>query len=121
MEWDVEYTDEFEQWWDARTTEEQEDVAAKVLLLKKVGPLLPRPHADTIKGSRHPNMKELIVQHAGDPYRVFFAFDPRRVAILLIGGCKAGLGDERFYREYVPRADELYDEHLRTLKREGVI
>ena len=77
MEWRVEYTDQFEQWWDDLDSEEQEDVAAKVGLLERHGPTLGRPHVDTIKASRHPNMKELIVQHAGRPYRVLFAFDPR--------------------------------------------
>jgi hypothetical protein len=64
-------------------------------------------------------MRELRVQHGGDPYRVFYAFDPRRVAILLIGVNKAG--DDRFYEEFVPIADRLYDEHLDELKKEGLI
>lgn len=64
-------------------------------------------------------MKELIVQYAGRPYRALYAFDPRRTAILLIGGDKTG--DDRWYETYVPIADRLYDEHLATLKKEGVI
>jgi len=80
------------------------------------GPALGRPHVDTIKRSKHSNMKELIVQHAGRPYRVLFAFDPRRCAILLIGGDKTG--HDRWYAEYVPIADRLYDEHLATLRHE---
>jgi len=116
VEWGVEYTDHFEEWWNGLDSAEQEDVAAKVGLLEECGPALGRPHVDTIRSSRHPNMKELIVQHAGRPYRILFAFDPRRSAILLIGGDKTGR--DRWYEEYVPRADRLYDQHLETLRRE---
>ena len=116
MEWLVEYTDQFEEWWEGLTEDEQIDVDAKVRLLEQRGPALGRPHVDTIQGSRHPNMKELIVQHAGRPYRVLFAFDPRRCAILLIGGDKTG--NDRWYEEHIPIADRLYDEHLETLRRE---
>ena len=119
MEWEVELTDEFERWWDNLTEAEQEDVNAKVVLLQRFGATLPRPHSDGIRGSRHPNMKELIIQHKGRPYRVLYAFDPRRFAILLIGGDKTG--DKRWYEKYVPIADGLYDEHIGTLKREGLI
>jgi len=112
----VEYTDQFEEWWESLTEGEQINVDAKVRLLEQRGPALGRPHVDTIQGSRHPNMKELIVQHAGWPYRVLFAFDPRRCAILLIGGDKTG--NDRWYEEHIPIADRLYDEHLETLRRE---
>jgi hypothetical protein len=64
-------------------------------------------------------MRELRVQHAGDPYRVLYAFDPRRCAILLIGGNKTG--NDRWYEEFVPKADRLFDEHLETLEREGLL
>lgn len=116
MDWEVEYTDQFEQWWDGLTEAEQEDVDAKVRLLEQYGPALRRPHAGAIEGSRHRNMKELIVQHEGRPYRILFAFDPRRCAILLIGGDKTG--NDRWYEESVPIADRLYDEHLEMLRRE---
>ena len=106
----------FEEWWEGLTEGEQINVDAKVRLLEQRGPALGRPHVDTIQGSRHPNMKELIVQHAGRPYRVLFAFDPRRCAILLIGGDKTG--NDRWYEEHIPIADRLYDEHLETLRRE---
>jgi len=112
----VEYTDQFEEWWEGLTEGEQIDIDAKVRLLEQRGPVLGRPHVDTIRGSRHPNMKELIVQHAGRPYRVLFAFDPRRCAILLIGGDKTG--NDRWYEEHIPIADRLYDEHLETLRHE---
>ena len=116
--WDVEYTDEFGVWWETLTADEQESLAASVELLRQLGPHLPRPHADTIKESRHSNMKELRTQHAGRPIRTFFAFDPRRCAILLIGGDKTG--DDRFYERMVPLADDLYDSHLATLQEEGL-
>jgi len=116
MEWEVEFTREFEDWWNGLSEAEQVDVNAKVILLQKLGPSLPRPHADLIHSSRHANMKELRVQHSGRPYRVLFAFDPRRCAILLIGGDKTG--NDRWYEEFVPVADGLYDQHLEELKKE---
>jgi hypothetical protein len=115
--WDVEYTDEFGTWWDTLAVEVQVSIDRDVTLLERFGPGLARPKADTIKGSRFSNMKELRVQSQGDPYRLFFAFDPRRCAILLIGGCKAG--DDRFYERMIPEADRLYQEHLEQIKREG--
>ncbi|MCL4860753.1 MAG: type II toxin-antitoxin system RelE/ParE family toxin [Caldilineaceae bacterium] len=119
MTWYVEYTDEFGNWWDRLTAEEQESVAVYVRLLEVRGPSLPFPYCSGIQGSRHSHMRELRVQHQGRPYRVLYAFDPRRVAILLIGGDKTG--NDHWYTEYVPIADRLYDEHLQTLGREGLI
>jgi hypothetical protein len=115
VEWGVNYTNEFEVWWDGLDAEEQEDIDAKVILLQRVGPSLGRPHADTIRQSKHNNMKELIIQHGGDPYRVFFAFDPKREAILLIGGMKTD--EKKFYEKFVPIADDLFDQHLRSLEK----
>ena len=119
MAWDVEYTDEFEVWWEGLDADEQESIAASVELLERLGPQVPFPHSSGIQQSRHGRMRELRVQHQGRPYRVFYAFDPRRMAILLIGGDKAG--DDDFYDRVVPIADRLYDEHLTTLRREGLI
>ena len=116
VEYEVEFTDEFEDWWDGLTEEEQDSVAARVELLERHGPNLGRPLADVVRSSRHPNMKELRIQHAGKPYRVLFAFDPARRAILLVGGDKTG--NDRWYEEFVPVADRLFDEHLAALKRE---
>ena len=118
MKWDVEYTDEFGNWWEGLTETEQESVRASVKLLENFGPELPFPHCSGITTSRHRNMRELRVQHAGRPYRVLYAFDPRRCAILLIGGEK--IGKNRWYEEYVPIADRLYDEHLEALRKEGL-
>jgi hypothetical protein len=119
MEWIVEFTDEFEDWWNTLSEAEQEDVAAVVELLEARGPRLPFPYSSGINGSRHDHMRELRIQHAGRPYRTLYAFDPRRMAILLIGGDKTG--NERWYDEYVPLADRLYDAHLETLKIEGLL
>lgn len=119
MTWQVEFTDEFGRWWDGLNESEQTSVAVGVEKLELFGPALGRPHVDTLEGSRHANMKELRIQHGGQPYRVLFAFDPRRSAILLIGGNKGG--DERFYERMVPLADKLYDEHLEALRKEGLI
>ena len=116
-EWEVEYTDEFGTWFESLTEPEQEDIAAVVGALERGGPALGRPYVDTVSGSRHAHMKELRVQHRGHPYRILFAFDPRRCAILLIGGDKTG--NERWYEEHVPVADWLYDERLETLRREA--
>ena len=118
VEWAVEYTDQFEEWWSAVGVEAQEDIDVIVRVLEAVGPALTRPHADTVKDSRHPHMRELRVQSQGRPLRNFYAFDPRRTAILLIGGDKTGLTDERFYGTHIPIADRLYDEHLERIKRE---
>ncbi len=116
--WEVEYTDEFGEWWDSLTEEEQESIAHSVEVLRVMGPALGRPHVDTVEGSRFSNMKELRTQHKGEPYRTLFAFDPRRVAILLFGGSKAG--DDRRYDKFIPVADQLYEEYLSELM-EGLI
>jgi len=116
VEWEVEYTDEFERWWNSLSEAEQEDVAAVVGLLEQKGPRLPFPHSSGINASRHGHMRELRIQHAGRPYRTLYAFDPRRMAILLIGGDKTG--NDRWYDENVPLADTLYDEHLKELAKE---
>ena len=115
MAWEVEYTDEFGLWWETLTEDEQDSVAVVVGLLEARGPHLPFPYSSGIAGSRHSHMRELRIQHAGEPYRVLYAFDPRRVALLLIGGKKTG--DDRWYKTYIPTADRLYDEHLETLKK----
>lgn len=119
MAWDVEYTDEFADWWDSLSAQQQADIDGGVQHLIDKGPQLGRPYADTVHSSRHVNMKELRTQSQGKPLRTFFAFDPSRSAILLIGGDKTG--DKRFYDRMIPIADKLYDEHLQQLKEEGLI
>lgn len=116
MAWQVEYTDEFGTWWDTLPEDEQKRVTASVGLLELRGPNLPFPHSSGISGSRHSHMRELRVQVGGRPIRVFYVFDPRRVAILLIGGDKTGRDD--FYARLIPVADRLYDEHLAEIAAE---
>ena len=84
------------------------------------GPSLGRPHADTLKGGKVPNLKGLIIQHAGNPYRVIFVFDPRRTAILLLGGQKTGKGS-KWYKEAIPKAQEIYKKYLKEIEEEGLI
>jgi len=115
----VEYTDEFHEWWDGLIDREQDDITAVVGLLEELGPSLGYPHSTSIETSRHGVMRELRVQSGGQPIRVFYAFDPRRSAILLIGGLKTG--NSRFYERFVPIADSIYDEYLAELKEEGLI
>jgi hypothetical protein len=115
----VEYADEFGDWWATLSEAEQEDVAAYVTLLEERDVRLGFPHSSGVTGSRHSHMRELRVQSGGRPLRVFYAFDPRRMAILLIGGDKTG--DDRFYEAFVPVADRLYDEHLEELRKEGLL
>jgi hypothetical protein len=112
----VEFTDEFGVWWESLSSEEQDAIDRGVYLLTEKGPNLSRPHADTVEGSLYLNMKELRCQHEGRPYRVLFAFDPRRVGILLIGGDKTG--NPRWYEEYIPRADAIYGQHLKEIEVE---
>jgi len=119
MSWNVEYTDEFEEWWKGLTESEQEDFAAIVTLLMERGPQLPYPYSSGIEGSKHGHMRELRVQSGGKPLRGCYAFDPRRTAILLIGGDKTG--DDRFYAKMVPVADRLYDDYIAELRKEGLI
>ncbi|MDB4948631.1 MAG: addiction module toxin RelE [Gemmatimonadetes bacterium] len=119
MTYDVEYTDEFEVWWDGLRVDEQESLLTAVDLLEARGPHLEFPFSSGIATSRHSHMRELRVQHRGRPYRVLYAFDPLRVGILLIGGDKTG--QKRWYETFVPVADRLYDEHLQILRMEGSI
>ena len=117
MTWIVEYTDEFGTWWDSLTGAEQESVDVSVRLLEAMGPHLPYPHSSGVKKSKHGHLRELRIQHAGRPYRTLYAFDPRRAAILLLGGDKTG--NDRWYDINVPLADRLYDEHLNELEKEA--
>jgi hypothetical protein len=116
VEWLVEYTDEFGTWWDSLAESDQIAISAHVGELERRGPNLPFPYSSGVRGSRHRHMRELRIQSGGRPLRIFYAFDPRRAAILLIGGDKTG--DKQFYERYLPIADRLYDEHLRELDEE---
>lgn len=113
MGWRTKRTDEFNQWWEMLTATEKRQVAGSMKKLKEVGPSAGRPLVDTVKGSRHLNMKELRPTRT---IRVFFAFDPQRKAVLLIGGDKAGK-TKRFYRQMISKADKIYDAHLRRTEK----
>lgn len=115
---DVEFTDEFETWWNTLTEAEQAAVDGHVLALEEHGVKLGFPRTSDVKGSRHGQMRELRIKSGGQ-IRVLYAFDPRRAAILLIGGDKTG--NDRWYEEFVPKADDLYDAHLEMLRLEGWI
>jgi len=108
--------DEFGDWWSSLDEQEQDSVDHSVRLLQARGPSLPYPHSSGVKGSRHGHMRELRIQHMGQPYRVFYAFDPRHAAMLLLGGNKTG--DDQFYERMVPRADAIYEQHLCELSKE---
>ncbi len=110
MVWDVEGTGEFEMWFLALEADDARAVNETLEMLRQFGPLLKRPAADTLKGSKYPNLKEL---RPTQTLRVFYVFDPRRVAILLTAGDKEN--DPRFYDKMIPRAENLYEEHLKTL------
>ena len=116
MIYEVEYTDEFESWWDELSARTQDDVSRVVNMLAEQGPQLPYPYCSAITQSRHSRMRELRIQSGGRPIRVFYAFAPRRTAILLLGAHKTHA--RRFYDYYVPRADLIYDRHLNELVRE---
>jgi len=115
--WEVEYTDEFGEWWKTLNADEQDSVTFSVRLLRADGPQLRFPHSTDVRGSRHSAMRELRSQCKGKPLRTLYAFDPRRAAILLIGGDKTG--DSRFYKEMITKADKIYDKHLEEIQEEN--
>ena len=115
MRCEVEYTDEFEMWWNGLPESEQRSVNKAVTKLALKGVALRQPDTSGVKTSRHGHMRELRVR-THPPIRIFYAFDPRRTAILLIGGHKTH--PQRFYEEYVKRADRIYDQYLREIERE---
>jgi hypothetical protein len=116
MRWRAETTKEFDGWWETLTKAEQRKVDTYIEVLEDAGPGAGRPSVDSVVGSRHSNLKEL---RPTETIRVFFAFDPRRVAVLLIGGDKSGK-TKRFYREMIARADKVYDAHLRRIAMRGL-
>ena len=119
--WHVATTDEFDEWFADLDEDGQAEIIAKVELLKLLGPKLARPHADTLNGSKHANMKELRADTADKVMRVAFAFDPDRSGILLVAGDKSGISQKRFYKKLIAKADQLFDAHLESLveKRKG--
>ena len=116
--WRIEITDEYFAWFRDLDEGQQDALRTDIELLEKMGPHLGRPYVDSIKGSSHSNLKELRTMSGRRHLRTFFAFDPRRAAILLIGGDKTG--DKGFYRRMVPLADRLFEEYLAELRKEGL-
>jgi hypothetical protein len=116
MVWVVQLDDMFEREVAALDKEVKRALLAGAKLLATFGPGLGRPHADTLKGSRHANMKELRFSAAGGVWRVAFAFDTRRQAILLVAGDKAGVSERRFYQRLIATADKRYTAHLERLR-----
>ena len=117
MKWVVSFHDEFDSEFDALSEAVQDEMLAHARLLEQFGPQLGRPRVDTLKGSRHANMKELRFDADDGVWRVAFAFDPKRKAILLVAGDKSGGSEKRFYRQLIAKADERFDRHLVRLKK----
>jgi|SRR5580658_4088181 hypothetical protein len=113
MAWEVEVSDEFIGWYESLSQREGISVDTAVDMLEEYGPALGRPHVDTLRGSKFPNLKELRVQHMGRPLRILFAFDPRRNAYLILGGDKTG--DRGWYIDAIRRAEAIYAQHLREI------
>jgi hypothetical protein len=119
MEWDVRYDAAFEAEAEKLAEAVQLEIAALAILLRRFGPQLRRPHCDTLKGSKHSNMKELRFTLPDGAWRIAFAFDPERQAILLVGGSKSGTNEKKFYRDLIRVADERFTAHLTTLAPNG--
>ena len=118
MSWTVLLHDAFDAEWKDLPASVQDEILAHMGLLKQFGPALGRPRVDTLKGSSHANMKELRFNAANGVWRIAFAFDPKRQAILLVGGDKSGGSEKRFYRQLIKKADARFDEHLAQIDKE---
>ena len=116
MSWEVQFDPAFDPEFDALPADVQDEMLAQAMLLETFGPKLGRPRVDTLKGSRHANMKELRFDAGDGVWRVAFAFDPKRQAILLVAGDKSGVSSRRFYKALIKKADERFDAHLVRLK-----
>jgi hypothetical protein len=116
--WEVLFHEQFEAEFDVLPEDAQDELLAQAKLLQQFGPQLGRPRADTLNGSRHANMKELRFKAAGGVWRVAFAFDPNRQAVLLACGDKSGGSEKRFYRQLIEKADARFDTYLSRVKKE---
>jgi hypothetical protein len=117
MEWNIIFDPDFKIWFYQQEQGFQYEAFAVLSVLEEFGPKLGRPRVDTLEGSTFPNMKELRIQYKGEPWRILFAFDPQRQAILLVGGNKTG--NKRWYKENIPIADKRYTEYLEILQEEN--
>lgn len=117
MEWQVLSDEEFVAWFEKQPIGLQDEILIYRNLLKQYGPMLSRPRVDSVKGSKFPNMKELRIQWKGQPWRILFAFDPKRRSILLLGGNKQG--DKRWYQKNIPIADARFEKHLKRMEKDN--
>jgi hypothetical protein len=111
MAWEIETTDEYDTWFLEQAENEQEAIRMKVELLTEYGPQLPRPHADTLKGSNLSNLKELRAQTENHVLRIAFVFDEERKGVLIIGGDKKGKNEKHFYRNLIKQAEKIYRQY----------
>ena len=118
MKWEVDLHDDFVPEYRDLHKDVQDELLARIELLEQFGPQLGRPRADTLNDSRHANIKELRFDAADGVWRVAFAFDPNRKAIILAAGDKSGVGEKRFYRQLIDKADARFDAHLAKIKRQ---
>ena len=116
MNWTIDFHDAFVEEFAEWAGDVKVELAAMIGLLEEFGPGLSRPHADTLNGSKHANMKELRFKADNGVWRVAFAFDPERHAILLVGGDKSGTSEKRFYKQLLAKADHRFQDHLDNLK-----
>lgn len=116
MTWSVVFVEEFETEFEALVEAVQDELLARARLLEEFGPQLGRPYVDTVAGSAHANMKELRFDAGDGVWRVAVAFDPQRRAVLLVAGDKSGVGQRRFYRQLIQKADRRYAAHLARLR-----
>lgn len=112
MSWLIDIHSEFEEEFENLNSDVQKELFVKVKFLEEFGPQLGRPHADTLEGSKHKNMKELRFSADNGVWRVAFAFDTERQAILLVAGDKSGTSEKRFYKNLIRKADARFDTHL---------
>ena len=117
MRWAIEFHDLFAEEFRGWRHDVQRAAATAIATLQIVGPTLGRPHADTLKGSRHRNMKELRFSIGDGEWRIAYAFDPRRHGVLLVGATKSGVASDRFYRRLIATADLRLGAHLAALRR----
>lgn len=116
MEWEVIISEEYEKWFNDLPQKDKMAIATDLKVLKQIGPLLGRPHADKIKGSSISNLKELRTKFSGHIYRSLFAFDPERKAVILCGGDKKGKDQDKFYRQLIAQAELIFEKHLNQLQ-----
>lgn len=115
-DWEIEFYSDFYDEFSLLSEVVQDELLASLIPLRKLGPILGRPHVDTLNASVHKNMKELRFNADGGTWRIAFAFDPERTAILLVAGDKSGTGQKRFYKQLINKADARFNKHLQQLK-----